>query len=101
MRRDDSSCIGMTWRSRFRIESNRRRYLLSRAVSTRLPTQPDQNERNHPVKFKLTILAAFFLGLLAAPALAQNNQATAYQSSALTPYGQGDGEQANHAMVTL
>jgi hypothetical protein len=53
------------------------------------------------MKFKLTILAAFFLGLLAAPALAQNNQAAAYQSSALTPYGQGDGDQANNAMVNI
>ena len=53
------------------------------------------------MKFKLTILAAFFLGLLAAPAFAQNNQAAAYQSSALTPYNQGDGDQANNIMVNI
>ena len=53
------------------------------------------------MKFKLTILAAFFLGLLAAPALAQNHQTAIYQSSALTPYGQSDGDQANNVMVNI
>jgi hypothetical protein len=53
------------------------------------------------MKFKLTILAAFFLGLLAPPALAQNNQTAAYQSSALTPYSPGNGDQASNAMINL
>ena len=53
------------------------------------------------MKFKLTILAAFFLGLLAAPSFAQNSQTISRQSSALPPYSQGDGDQANNAMVNI